>query len=128
MSEDPGVSIVRGSYEAFEKKDLDQLRDLLADDVVYHVPGRGPLAGTYRGKEEVAGYLAKVAGAGTLELQPTLYLAGEGYVSVVLDIAGERGERRLDERGMQLFRLTDGKISERWSYPPESYSGDEYFA
>jgi uncharacterized protein len=128
VTENSDIATVRNSYDAFAKGDLDHIRDhLLADDVVYHVPGRGALAGDYTGKDEVLNYLAKVAEAGKVELQPSSYLVGDGHIAVVLDIAGERGDRRLDERGMQLFRLTGGRISERWSYPPESYAADEYF-
>jgi hypothetical protein len=131
MAEHPHIAIAGGFYDALAKGDLDHLRDqLLADDVVFHVPGRGPLARDYTGKEEVLGYLAGLAQAtsSTLRLEPESYLAGEDLVAAVLRIHGERDGRTLDDRGMQLFRITDGKIIERSSYPDDPYGVDEFFA
>jgi PPOX class probable F420-dependent enzyme len=38
--------------------DTTALRGLLADDIVWHVPGRSPIAGHYHGHQEVLGYFA----------------------------------------------------------------------
>lgn len=129
MSENSDVTTIRNCYSAFAEGRLDYIRDeLLADEVVFHVPGRGSLAGDYYGKDEVMNYLSKVAEAGTVRMEPTSFLVGDDHIAVVLDIDGERDDRHLHERGMQLFHLTDGRIRERWSYPPESYATDAYFA
>jgi uncharacterized protein len=123
------VDVIRSFYEAFAEGRLEFIRDeLLADDVVFHVPGRGTLAGEYRGKDEVLNYLSKVAEAGTVVLKPSSFLSGDGHIAVVLDVEGSRENRRLDERGMQLFQVAGGKVTRRWSYPPESYATDEYFS
>ncbi|MGN9838199.1 nuclear transport factor 2 family protein [Nonomuraea sp. H19] len=131
MAEHPHLAIASGFYDALAKGDLDHLRDqLLADDVVFHVPGRGPLARDYTGKEAVLGYLAGLAQAtsGTLRLEPERFLAGEDHVAAVLRIHAERDGRTLDDHGMQLLRIADGKISERSSYPHNPYAVDEFFA
>lgn len=131
MAENLHITVVSGFYDALAKGDLDLLRDrFLTDDVVFHVPGRGPMARDYTGKEEVLGYLARLAEAtsSTLRLEPQSYLLGEDLVAVVLRIGGERDGRTLDDHGMQLFRIRDGKISERSSYPHNPYAVDEFFA
>jgi ketosteroid isomerase-like protein len=128
VTEAADIETVRTFYAAFADGKLDQISDLLAEKVVFHVPGRGSLASDYHGTEEVATYLAKVSEAGAVVLRPSMYLSGDDHIAVVLDVEGQRGDRCLNERGMQLFRLTGGKIAERWSYPPESYACDEYFA
>jgi uncharacterized protein len=130
MTEHPHITVASGFYDSLAKGDMDVLRDLLTDDVVFHVPGRGPMARDYRGKDEVLGYLARLAQAttGTLRLEPQDYLVGADRVAVLLTIHGERDGRSLDDHGLQLFRITDGKISERSSYPHDPYSVDEFFA
>ena len=45
----PNEELLRNGYAAFEKGDLDTLRGLFADDIVWHSPGKGPLACDYRG-------------------------------------------------------------------------------
>ncbi|MBG0831960.1 nuclear transport factor 2 family protein [Planomonospora sp. ID67723] len=130
MSEHPNIAVVRDSYEALAKGDLDRFRDdLLADDVTFHIPGRGALAGDYRGKAAVADYLSRfVELGGVLRFEPDAFLSDDSQVAALLRIRGEREGRILDERGVHVFRVTDGKISERWSFPQDTYVVDEFFA
>ena len=131
MSEHPNVNPARESYDAIAKGDLDLIRDrLLADDVVFHVPGRGSLAGDHRGKEDVLSYIAKLGQQteNSLRYEPETFLADGDDVAVIIRIRGNRAGRVLDERGVHTFRITDGKISERWSFPYDTYVIDEFFA
>ncbi|MFI6319066.1 nuclear transport factor 2 family protein [Nonomuraea sp. NPDC050556] len=131
MSEHPHIAVAGACYDALAKGDLDHLRDqVFADDVVFHVPGRGALAGEYRGKDAVLGYLGRLAGVtgGTLRYEPEAFMVGDGYVAALLRIRGERDGRALDDRGAQVFRIVDGRISERWSYPQDPYTADTFFA
>ncbi|MEU6740181.1 nuclear transport factor 2 family protein [Streptosporangium sandarakinum] len=131
MSEHPNAGVVRSAYDALAKNDLDHVRDsLLADDVVFHVPGRGALAGDHRGKEEVIGYLRRLGEVtkGALRFEPEAFLADDDRVAAILRVVGERGGRVLDERGVHVFRVADGRITERWSFPQDSYAVDEFLA
>ncbi|MFC4062556.1 nuclear transport factor 2 family protein [Planomonospora corallina] len=122
---------MRDFYEALAKNDLGRIRDhLLADDAVFHVPGGGSLSGDYRGKEQVIGYLERFAGPAEslTRFEPEEFLTGERHVAVLLRVQGERGGRRLDERGLHVFRVEDGKITERLSYPQDPRGVDEFFA
>src|SRR2546423_15493491 len=42
--------------EMYAGGDLEAVRELLAEDVAWHVPGRSPIAGDYRGRDEVLRY------------------------------------------------------------------------
>lgn len=130
MSENPDINVVRDSYGALAEGDLARAGSLLADDVVFHVPGRGELAGDHTGKDQVASYLAKLTEqvGDALRLEPEAFIADESRVVVLLRARGERGGRVLDEPGVHVFRVTDGKISERWSFPQDTYAIDEFFA
>ncbi|HEY6672509.1 MAG TPA: nuclear transport factor 2 family protein [Solirubrobacterales bacterium] len=91
------------------------LRELLTDDVVWHVPGNNSIAGTYRGIDEVMCYFStrrELAGR-TFRLHPGDVLVGEGEVVAALTdgtaiIAGE--ERRWSTIG--LYGFLNGVISE----------------
>ena len=50
----PNEEIARTGAEALSKGDMEGLLSLHTDDVVVHIPGRGPLAGDHRGKDAVA--------------------------------------------------------------------------
>ncbi len=131
MSEHPNVLVVRETYDALAKGNLDDLRgSLLADDVVFHVPGRGALAGDYRGKDEVLNYLTRLGelSGNTMGYEPESFLVDGDRVAAMVRVRGERGDRRLEDHGVHMFRVSDGKITERWSYPYDPYLFDEFSA
>ncbi len=51
MVENPYESVIRRAYQDFESGDLDLLGMVMAQDVVWHEPGRSSLAGDYKGPE-----------------------------------------------------------------------------
>ncbi|WP_211589974.1 nuclear transport factor 2 family protein [Microbispora sp. H11081] len=123
--------VVRETYDALAKGNLDDLRgSLLADDVVFHVPGRGALAGDYRGKDEVLNYLTRLGelSGNTMGYEPESFLVDGDRVAAMVRVRGERGDRRLEDHGVHMFRVSDGKITERWSYPYDPYLFDEFSA
>src|SRR5205814_2780451 len=56
----PNEELLRTGYDAFSKGDMDSIRGLFADDIVWHSPGRNPLAGDFRGVDEVLQTFGKV--------------------------------------------------------------------
>ena len=50
----PNEEIARGATEALSKRDMEGFFGYQADDIVLHFPGRGPMAGEYRGKDGLA--------------------------------------------------------------------------
>ncbi|WP_214410482.1 nuclear transport factor 2 family protein [Sphaerisporangium fuscum] len=130
MSEHPNVNPARESYDAIAKGDLEAVGDLVADDVVFHVPGRGSLAGDHVGKEAVLDYVKRLSETtdGSLRYEPDAFLADDEHVAVLLRIRGNRDGKILDERGVHVFHVSDGKITERWSFPQDSYVIEEFFS
>jgi len=55
MTEHANAELFRRSYAAFQAADLDTVRSLLADDVVWHNPGSNHLSGDYRGVDAAIG-------------------------------------------------------------------------
>jgi hypothetical protein len=49
------AALLREGFAAFERQDLDTIKGMLADDIVWTLPGTGSLSGTYRGWDEVLG-------------------------------------------------------------------------
>jgi len=54
MSEHPNLARYWRAYEAFTKGDADTIREMLADDLVWHVPGRHRLSGDHNEAETMA--------------------------------------------------------------------------
>ena len=53
------AAIVRRGYEAFNSGDLTELAELFGDNVSWHTPGRGPLAGDAVGRDAVFARLGR---------------------------------------------------------------------
>jgi ketosteroid isomerase-like protein len=53
-------AVVRGIFDAFARKEGFALRGLFAEDATWSVPGRGIMAGTYRGRDEIFRFLAQL--------------------------------------------------------------------
>jgi len=51
---------IRAAFEAFDRGDLDHLRDTAADNATWTNAGSSPIAGTYRGWDEIQGMLVKL--------------------------------------------------------------------
>jgi len=120
---------MRTGYEAFGKGDMDTIRSLFAEDIVWHAPGRNPLSGTYHGVDEVLGQFAKLMEmtGGTFRLELHDVLADDDHAVVLVRAQAERGGRRLDDTSVQVWHIKDGKATEQWLHPGDLYANDEFF-
>ena len=50
------AALIKSGYEAFARGDLQGALAVFAEDILWHVPGRGPLSRNYRGHAEVRGF------------------------------------------------------------------------
>jgi ketosteroid isomerase-like protein len=123
------AEVVRTALDAFARRDLDRLVDCLADDITWHTPGVGMLAGDFQGRAAVRDYLERAVALteGTLHVRPVDFLVGQDHVAAVVDISGTRSGRTLADRAVQLFRLRDGRITERRIYPANQKAFDTFW-
>jgi ketosteroid isomerase-like protein len=122
--------LARRGYDAFTRGDMEAVSDLFADDIVWHVGGRGPLAGDYRGKDEVLGFLAKTMEltGGTFRLEIHDVLANDEHVTALLVARGEREGKTLEDRQAHVLHVKGGKVTEYWGHPGDQYAIDEFLS
>lgn len=125
----PNEELIRKGYAAFLTGDMATLSDLFADDVVWHAQGRNQLAGTFHGKEEVFASFQKVfeLTGGTFKLDIHAVLADDEHAVVLTRATGEREGRKLDDNSVQVFHISDGKVTEQWLHPGDVYASDEFW-
>jgi ketosteroid isomerase-like protein len=107
------------------------VRALLAEDVVWHVPGRNAIAGEYRGIDAVMDYFARRRDLAhqSFRLHPGELLVGRGeHVAVLTDGTAVLGgvERRWSTVG--LYRIRGGRIAACWLLPLDPEAFDEVWA
>lgn len=125
----PNEDLVRRGYDAFMAGDMETLNELFADDIVWHAPGRNALSGDHRGKDAVFAVFAKLAEltGGTFKLEIHDVLANDEHVVVLARSTAERDGKRLDDNGVQVFHVSDGKVTEQWLHPGDVYASDAFF-
>ncbi|MDQ2827327.1 MAG: nuclear transport factor 2 family protein [Actinomycetota bacterium] len=128
MGEHRNVEVLRRAYAAFATGDLEALDDLFADDVIWHVPGRSPVAGDHEGKEEVLGALTKLMDLtdGTARLEARALMADDVRGIALVDSTANRHDGTHTSSLVQVFSITEAQITEVWSYPGDPY-GDDLF-
>jgi ketosteroid isomerase-like protein len=106
--------IVRQGYKAFGEGDMDTLRSLFAAEAVHSAPGNSPIAGEYKGIDDVLGYYAKLFelsdGTFTAELKSTKVEGDDKVVATHRDKA-QRGDKTLDQDETLTFTISGGKIT-----------------
>jgi ketosteroid isomerase-like protein len=103
------------------------LRALLADDIVWVVPGTNAIAGEYRGVDEVMAYFARRRdlASRTFRMRPGDLLTGDGdRVAVLTDGTATIGgvERRWSTVG--LYRLRGRRVAACWLLPLDQAAFD----
>jgi ketosteroid isomerase-like protein len=126
----PNEDLVRRGYAAFATGDVATLGQLFADDIVWHVGGRSPITGDYKGKAEVLGFFGKLAvrAAGTFRTEIHDVLANDEHVVALVTFTAAREGRTLDEHGVQVFHVQDAKVIETWFHPSDQYADDAFWS
>ena len=114
-------AVVRRLFDAFAQKDGFRLRDVFAEDAVWHVPGDSLMAGTYAGRDAIFRFLGRLPKEtnGTYGSRLIDVLASDDRAAALYRASGERNGDRLDLDQLLLFRLEDGLVREVLALPTD---------
>jgi hypothetical protein len=126
----PNEELFRRAFDAFAKGDTDTLRELTDQDEVWHIPGRGPLAGDYRGPDEILGFFARTMEltGGTFRAELHDVVANDEHTVALYVARGEREGRTFENRNVLVSRVRNGKMVETWLLSDDQYAADEFFS
>jgi ketosteroid isomerase-like protein len=130
MTEHPNAKLIRHGYDAFAHGDLEALPEFMAPDVVWHEPGRGPLAGDHKGPEGVLALLGELRarGGGTFAIEVVDLLANAERAVAIQAETARCGDRALDMASAVEFEIHQGKITEVTVYHADTYHFDQFWA
>ena len=119
----PNEDAFRAGYDAFLRGDLEAIRGLLADDVVWHQPGDNAVSGDYRGPDQVLGLFGKLMEmtGGTFRPGPHDFLANDQHAVALITLSAERGGRSITDNETHVVHMRDGKIAESWVQLGDAY-------
>jgi hypothetical protein len=105
--------------EMYTGGDLAAVKELLAEDVVWHVPGTSPIAGDYRGHEAVTGYfrLRRDLAGGAIQIAKDSEAHHEEALVQLADGRAPLGGQEVVWRTAGVYRVADARIAEAWLIP-----------
>jgi acyl-CoA thioesterase FadM/ketosteroid isomerase-like protein len=105
--------------EMYAGGDLEAMQELLAEDVVWHVPGTSPIAGDHRGREAVTGYfrLRRELAGGAIQVAKKGEAHHDEALVQLADGRAPLGGREVVWRTAGVYRVADGRIAEAWLVP-----------
>jgi ketosteroid isomerase-like protein len=129
-AEDGNAALVRRIFEAFSRREGFALRGLFAEDAVWSVPGRGVMAGTYRGRDEIFRFLTRLPKEtdGTYGSELVDVLASPGRAAALYRARGTRHGRTLELDQVLLFTFEDGLVTRVLALPSDPEAFEEFWA
>jgi uncharacterized protein len=109
--------LMRRYGDAWKSGDFAGMQALMSDDVVLHLFGHSPLAGTFKGKGDLAGIvriIQEMTDRVLLELHDML-VGDDHAVALVRERMGRHGSS-FDLERVFVYHLGGGKITEIWIY------------
>lgn len=125
----PNEELLRRGYAAFDAADLDTIRELFAEDAIVHTVGRNPLTGTYKGRDEIFGFLAQLVtlSEGTYKVELHDVLANDAHAVALGKVTASRAGRSLAYNQVATYHVRDGQVFEAWYVGDDQYAEDEFW-
>jgi ketosteroid isomerase-like protein len=124
------AALITSAYDAFSRGDIPGAMAAFAEDIIWHIPGRGPLSRDYRGHAEVLGFFGHFMelSGGTFRLQVDDVLAKGDRVVVFCTESAQRGGRSWLAPQVHVWTVKDGKATVFREYEGDQQGDDEFWS
>jgi ketosteroid isomerase-like protein len=124
------AALIRNGYDAFARGDVQGALAVFAQDILWHIPGRGPLSRDYRGHAEVLGFFSHFMelSHGTFRIQVDDVLAKGDRVVVLCTESAQRGGRSWSSPQVHVWTVRDGRATVFWQYQGDQQTEDEFWS
>jgi ketosteroid isomerase-like protein len=125
----PHAELAERVFGAF-RRDPRTLASLIAEDAVWKVVGRAPVAGVYDGRRAIFDLFkaTQTLTDGTYKAELRYVLADDERTVAVYRASGRRGERELDIDQAVFIRVQDGRWQEILAVPLDPIAFDAFWA
>jgi uncharacterized protein len=130
MAEHPNIALHKKGHEAFNRGDMDGVRDFFAENTVRHVPGNSQISGEYRGRDAVLQQFGKMAELtdGEMSLEPQEYLTNDTQTAAIFRFTAERDGRQSEFMVCEVAEWRDGASVEQWLYFDDPSAVDDFWS
>ncbi len=114
------------TVEAFRDGDFDAIALLIAENVVWHLPGDHSLAGDWEGRDRLLQLLAGLGPLGFTIREHDVF-GDDDHVCALSYIGARRDSFEVETRVVSIFHYADGRQTERWFYPDDMVAWNSVF-
>ena len=129
MTRHPDVELAERVFGSF-RRDPRMLASLIAEDAVWTVVGRAPVAGVYEGRRAIFDLFkaTQTLSDGTYKAELRYVLADDERTIAVYRASGRRGDRELDIDQALFVRVEGGQWAEILAVPLDPTAFDAFWA
>ncbi|MFF7230941.1 nuclear transport factor 2 family protein [Streptomyces sioyaensis] len=122
--------LIEGAYDAFGAGDIRTVLQAFAEEITWHVPGRSPLSGDYRGHQELVGFFGRVMelSGGSFRIRIDDVLTGESRVVVLCTVSAERNGRAWSSPEVHVWEIADGRAVAFREFQGDQQTEDEFWS
>ena len=123
----PNIQLIQRFFYSYANNDLACIKEILASDIKWVIPGNHILSGTKRGVEEVLNYFKELSKY-HFEAEPIVMGFNEDYViDCHWNWSNTNGSDNLKSMSCLLWKISGGKIIEVYNFPQDQYLVDSFF-
>jgi ketosteroid isomerase-like protein len=130
LTKHPNAEVFERVYDCFTSGDMGKLSELIAPDVVWHVPGDNLISGTYTSRDGIFGCFGKIFELSGGSYRPQLLdvLSDDNYTVALLHASARHGQKVLDQDYAFIMRIRNGQIAELQEAWTEGPAWDEFWS
>ena len=126
----PNLDLIVPGYDAFSRGDIPTVLGIFDPNIQWHVPGRSPLSGDYKGHDEVIAFFSKTheLSAGTFSIEINDVLANGQLVVVLCTASAQRLGQHWSSPEVHVWRVVNGRAVEFREYQGDQQTEDEFWS
>lgn len=115
--------------EALSRGDFEAAFETMADTIVWHMGGESSLSGIIKGKQALGERLGEFAKRSnrTFRVMTEWAASNDCFVAASVVSLAEKGNEKLNDPGIDLFKIEDGKIQEVWTFAQYQTVEDKFW-
>ena len=123
------MKVYNAYTEALLKGDFKSVFETMSDNIVWHMGGEGPLSGIVKGKEALGERLGEFIkrSNGTFRVITNWAASNDCFVVASVVSLAEKEDQKLNDPGIDLFRIENGYIQEVWTFAEQQEKEDKFW-
>lgn len=128
MAEHPNVVRHRRGHDAFRNGDMETLAEIIAEDTLWHWPGRSQLGGELRGRDAVFSAFTKIGElTSDMAMVDVDFLASDDHTASFTRASVTRAGESLEYEFCEICRWENEQVAEEWVFVRDLYAYDEFW-